>query len=432
MSEIMPYKTGDIVDGKYRILEFLGEGGLAYNYVVRSVNDGAKKIVLKQTKRRMTINGQISEDHFQMEREFRTLLELNNQSIPKAYDIFERDGILYFTREFRIGRSLEDLINDGMNKELIQKVCHQILNILQYLHGQNLIYRDLKPSNILVDEHNKVFLFDFGTSRRYKPGKEKDTIALGTPGFAAPEQYGKAQTDCRADIYSFGALLYYILTQDNPEDNAFMIGEQENIRHWNFNPGIKLVLEKCLALNPDYRYSNVSSLRKDFFNSFALCKLNYRAGMHQKFPDMATFEFLAHFDPVEMLTESTIGLFLLSLPVIIIQSLVPTIAPIHLQLFALAIIVLFVRSFVKGYGVNSKRFFVKHLFSIEEYPWDNVVKLSRIKETHYVTAELDNGKEICISGDDIDKICHRLMAESGIVIEELVDNQSPDMKVYWG
>ena len=88
----------------------------------------------------------------------------------------------------------------------------QLCAVLDYLHHQNIIFRDLKPSNIMVEQSGMVRLIDFGIARLFKPGKASDTAAIGTLGYAPPEQYGSIQTDLRSDVYSLGATLRTLLT----------------------------------------------------------------------------------------------------------------------------------------------------------------------------------------------------------------------------
>jgi len=263
VEQVQRFNVGQVAFNRYRILEFLGEGGLAYNYLAKMLEPPFVKVVLKQTKRRQELNGKISEDRFQMEREFRLLSELKHPGIPRVFEMFEEDNIVCFAREYRRGELLEDMIKRGISRHRVESVAWQLLDILEYLHEWEIVYRDLKPSNILVDRRGRVFLFDFGTSRFHKPGKETDTIALGTPGFASPEQYGKRQTDIRADIYSFGALLYYMLTGDDPEKRPFEIGEEKNLIEMIPDPDLRFILKKCLNLDPDNRYHFISRLRKD-------------------------------------------------------------------------------------------------------------------------------------------------------------------------
>ncbi len=256
------------LNGKYIIDEFLGEGGLAYGYKAIYVDEDrnfSEKVVIKQTKRKQFLNGYFSEDRFQMEREFRLLSQLNSPSIPEVYEMFEIENVIYLVREYREGIMLNELISSGLDREAIENVCWQLMNLFEYLQENNIVYRDLKPSNLLIDDKGNIFLLDFGTARFHIPGKKTDTIALGTPGFAAPEQYGLSQTTPAADVYSFGALLYYMLTGENPEDNPFEFGRPANLR--KFFPGRKLgdFLSKCLQLDSANRYQTINEARIALF-----------------------------------------------------------------------------------------------------------------------------------------------------------------------
>src|ERR1700753_3581642 len=109
--------------------------------------------------------------------------------------------------------SVDEIVNIGL----------QLCDVLDYLHSQSqpIIFRDLKPSNVMRTDQGVIYLIDFGIARYFKPGKLKDTIPFGSPGYAAPEQYGKGQTTAQADIYSLGALLYYMLSGLDPAENPF-------------------------------------------------------------------------------------------------------------------------------------------------------------------------------------------------------------------
>src|ERR1019366_2323410 len=97
----------------------------------------------------------------------------------------------------------------------------QLCSVLDYLHTRQppIIFRDLKPTNIMRTWHGQLYLIDFGIARHFKPGQAKDTIPFGSPGYAAPEQYGKAQTSSLSDIYSLGTLLHYLLSGIDPTNN---------------------------------------------------------------------------------------------------------------------------------------------------------------------------------------------------------------------
>src|SRR5205823_7485733 len=113
----------------------------------------------------------------------------------------------------------------------------QLCTVLHYLHSQQpaIVFRDLKPANIMRTSTGQLYLIDFGIARYFKPGQAKDTVALGSPGYAAPEQYGKAQTTPRADIYSLGAVLHQLLTTRDPSEAPFRFIALRSKSH--SNPG---------------------------------------------------------------------------------------------------------------------------------------------------------------------------------------------------
>jgi serine/threonine protein kinase len=130
--------------------------------------------------------------------------------------------------EFINGRTLHEMLAESQrpfSESLVIQWAYQLCDVLGYLHNQNpkIIFRDLKPDNIMITVDNQVKLIDFGIVRFFTPGKKKDTIALGTKGYAAPEQFGSGQTDERSDIYSLGATLFHLLTAEDPESHVMKI-----------------------------------------------------------------------------------------------------------------------------------------------------------------------------------------------------------------
>src|SRR5258708_20220721 len=129
--------------------------------------------------------------------------------------------------EFNEGETREEHLRKLKDRKLpVEKVLDigvQLGNVLEYLHMRQpaIIFRDLKPTNVMLTVYGHVYLIDFGIALHFKPGQAKDTTALGSTGYAAPEQYGKAQTTPRADIYALGATLHQLLTGEDPADTPF-------------------------------------------------------------------------------------------------------------------------------------------------------------------------------------------------------------------
>jgi len=140
----------------------------------------------------------------------------------------------------------------------------QVCDVLNYLHMRNpqIIFRDLKPSNIMITPENQVKLIDFGIARIFKPGKSKDTAQYGTMGFAAPEQFGTGQTDPRSDIYSLGVTLFYLITGHDPAQSPFNLPRARIITP-SVPDALDQVIIKATRSSPLERYQSASELQTE-------------------------------------------------------------------------------------------------------------------------------------------------------------------------
>lgn len=147
------------------------------------------------------------------------LARLQHPQLPQLIDYFWTDGTGFLVMDYIQGPTLQDLFEE-QGRELplpiVIQIAFQLCDLLHYLHTfqpRPIIYRDLKPSNIMLNEQSQVRLIDFGVARHFKQGNLSDTMQMGTIGFAAPEQFLGLQTDARSDLYSLGAMLYYLLSR---------------------------------------------------------------------------------------------------------------------------------------------------------------------------------------------------------------------------
>ena len=141
----------------------------------------------------------------------------------------------------------------------------QLCDVLGYLHRQQppIIYRDMKPSNVMLQPDGNVMLIDFGTAREYKTGNQEDTINIGTVGYAAPEQYGgMGQSDARTDIFCLGVTLYQLVTGQNPCEPPYLLSP---IRYWNeaLSPELEDIIMKCTQPDAEDRYQSCEELLAD-------------------------------------------------------------------------------------------------------------------------------------------------------------------------
>jgi serine/threonine protein kinase len=213
-----------ILYNRYRILEMVGQGGMGAVYKARDLKFG-RKVAIKEMSQHNLNAQEIDEATERFRQEANMLARLTHPNLPSVYDYFEEGGRWYLAMDFIKGETVEDYAAKAPGKVLptleVIDIGIQLSRVLGYLHTRPtpIIFRDLKPLNIMITSEKHVYLIDFGVARLFKRGQVKDTLAFGSVGYAAPEQYGKAQTTPRSDIYSLGVILHQLLTGHDPQDN---------------------------------------------------------------------------------------------------------------------------------------------------------------------------------------------------------------------
>ena len=260
----MALEVGSVVGGKYRILHRVGRGGMSNVYL--ALNEKAnKQWAVKEVRK----DGGRDQDIIRQNliAETSILKELRHPHLPSIIDIIQDDDTYLILMDYIEGITLlEKLDAEGAQSESdVVKWAMQICDVLGYLHSRvpPIIYRDTKPSNIMLKPNGDVVLIDFGTARVYKETAEEDTSWLGTRGYAAPEQYGgHGQTDERTDIYNLGATMYHLVTGHNPSRPPY---EMYPIRKWvkTLSSGLESIILKCTKRNPDERYQSCAELMYD-------------------------------------------------------------------------------------------------------------------------------------------------------------------------
>jgi serine/threonine protein kinase len=207
-----PKWQGSIVGGRYQLVSMVGQGGMSQVYLAEDQKLKGKRWAVKECLC-------TDSDAATFMEEAEMLAKLGHAQLPQLVDYFiTADGKGYLVMDYIEGPTLQALF-DKNHHELplsqIVQITFQLLDIFHYLHTfkpRPIIYRDLKPSNVMINEHNQVRLIDFGVARQFKQGQAADTMQMGTIGFAAPEQYVGLQTDARTDLYTLGSMLYYLLS----------------------------------------------------------------------------------------------------------------------------------------------------------------------------------------------------------------------------
>lgn len=254
-------EIGSIVDGKYKILNKIGQGGMSVVYL--AMNERAnKQWAIKEVRKDGTKDYEVVKQGLIAETDI--LKRLNHPHLPSIIDVIDCDDTFLIVMDYIEGRTLDYwLKKEGAQpQERVVEWAKQICDVLGYLHSRKppIIYRDLKPSNVMLKPDGKIMIIDFGTAREFKEESIEDTKCLGTQGYAAPEQYGgHGQTDARTDIYNLGATMYHLLTGHNPSLPPY---EMYPIRHWNssLSSGLEAIVTKCTQRNPNDRYQSCAEL----------------------------------------------------------------------------------------------------------------------------------------------------------------------------
>ena len=221
-----PLRPGYVLRQRYRVLRRIGEGGFGAVYKAEDTSLGNRKVAIKEMSQQGLKSQELQEATEAFHREALLLAGLAHPSLPRIYEHFSEGGAWYLVMDFIEGETLEDYLENHQGHVSVMEALQlgiKLCRVLEYLHGRQppIIFRDLKPANIMLEQSGQVYLVDFGIARHFKPGQRHDTIAFGSPGYAAPEQYGKAQTTPRSDVYSLGALLHQLLSGHDPSDVPF-------------------------------------------------------------------------------------------------------------------------------------------------------------------------------------------------------------------
>lgn len=254
-------EIGSVVDKKYKILNKIGQGGMSTVYL--AMNERANKPwAIKEVRKDGTADFEIIKQSQIMETNL--LKKLDHPNLPSIIDVIDQTDSFLIVMDYIEGKPLSEALEQykSLPCEDVIEWAKQLCDVLEYLHTRKppIIYRDMKPANIMLQPDGFVKLIDFGIAREFKEKNIQDTTCLGTRGYAAPEQFGgQGQTDARTDIYCLGATIYHLVTGHNPSEPPY---EMYPIRHWNpsFSSGLEQIIIKCTQRNPDDRYQSCGEL----------------------------------------------------------------------------------------------------------------------------------------------------------------------------
>lgn len=258
-------QVGSVLNGTYKILNEIGHGGMSVVYL--ALNERANKTwAVKEVRKDGSADSEILSQGLVAETEM--LKRLNHPNLPSIVDVVDTADSFIIVMDYIEGRSLQSVLNHSgaQDPELVLKWAKQITDVLQYLHSQTppIIYRDMKPANVMLKPSGDITVIDFGTAREYKQHAQGDTTWLGTRGYAAPEQFGgQGETDGRTDIYTLGATLYHLLTGYSPADTNFVIYPLSQLNPQFADSGWEVIVSKCCQPRREDRYQNCAELMYD-------------------------------------------------------------------------------------------------------------------------------------------------------------------------
>ena len=288
----MPLPLGTILDGKFKIVQVLGEGGMGTVYKVEQVGKPGYIRAVKELL--ISPNTPADERNSAIERfdkEIDLLFNLKHPRIPSLILSFQERGNYYFVMEFVPGRNLEKILEDSkaqLNEDQVIIWMMQVCEALSYIHSRTppIILRDLKPGNIMITPDGNVQLIDFGIARKFDPNKRTNTENLGTISYASPEHLGSitapgqkrsalnpgklVQTDARSDIYSLGATMYHLLTNHEPDPiqtppTGSILAKNPRLRTVRIGNRVvcpvEQVIIKAMQQEPANRFQNAEAMR---------------------------------------------------------------------------------------------------------------------------------------------------------------------------
>lgn len=255
-------EIGTVIDDKYEILKEIGKGGMSVVYLAmdRHLN---KQWAVKEIRKKgggkndeIVINSLLAEANL--------MKRLDHPALPRIVDIIDNGVTIYVVMDYIEGESLDKVleVEGPQPEELVIGWAKQLCDALLYLHSQKppIIYRDMKPANIMLKPEGNIKIIDFGIAREYKEQSLSDTTVLGTKGYAPPEQYS-GQTDARSDIFALGMTMHHLLTGVDPRSGE----AYAPVRMWNpeLSEGIEIIIDRCVQPAPENRYQNCDDLLYD-------------------------------------------------------------------------------------------------------------------------------------------------------------------------
>jgi len=261
---------GTLLENRYLIKKILGQGGMGAVYLAEDRRLDGRPVAVKEMVIHIKAEGELEKAIKQFKKEATILARLDHPHLPKVMDYFEDGGKQYLVMEYITGKTLKELIEEReepFSETEVIRWALEISSALTHLHDNDppIVFRDLKPQNIMLNKSNQIKLIDFGIAKIFTPSEKTDTFiqARGSMGYCPPEQCSpKGKTDPRTDIYSLAATLHYLLTKRNPSDLPFVFPPLRELKR-DSSEKLEKILSRALELDCDDRYRDIHEFRKD-------------------------------------------------------------------------------------------------------------------------------------------------------------------------
>lgn len=252
-------QRGDIIDGKYEILKLTGRGGMSKVWLAMDTHVNKQWAVKEIDKTTREFKDTVDEK--QTRREIEIMRRLDHPALPRIVDVIEDEESLCIVMDYIEGETLLQILKTRgtAEQETVVSWMLDVCDAITHLHSFDppIIYRDMKPSNVMLTRDQRIKIVDFGIAKDYREGLE-DTQPLGTKGYASPEHWSK-RTDVRSDVYSIGATMYHLLTGKDPSQPPYHMVPIRQINK-DLSSGLEKILIKATASDPDERYQSVADL----------------------------------------------------------------------------------------------------------------------------------------------------------------------------
>lgn len=281
---VMALYTGQVLQNRYDVIRLIGQGGMATVYQGADTRLGNRHVAIKEMN---PANLPSSEQQWAItafQQEAQVLARLDHPAIARVIDFFQEGTFWYLVMEYVAGEALDMALHRfprGLAEEQVLNWASQLGSALDYLHQRYppIIFRDLKPANVMVQPDGTLKLIDFGIARYFKAGQTHDTVRLGTAGYAAPEQYGRGQTDARSDVFSLGVLLHQLLTGCDPTRTPLNLPPIRSFRP-DVSTRVVQAVEQAMRPDPSQRYASV----RDFAAALGISISGFLAPPYQPSP----------------------------------------------------------------------------------------------------------------------------------------------------